>query len=71
MKKTNNILTFFAAILVMLTIYISAQGQTTTQVFKVKRSYDADSIATTTIKPVHDTVIIYPDTAAILALKSF
>lgn len=70
MKKTNNILAAFATILILLTFYFISQGQTTTtQVFKVKRSYDADSIATTIIKPVHDTVIIYPDTAAILALK--
>ena len=69
MKKTNNILAASATILILLTFYFNSQGQTTTQVFKVNRTIQIDSIATTTIKPVHDTIIIYPDTAAILALK--
>ncbi len=69
MKKTNNILAASATILILLTFYFNSQGQTTTQVFKVDRTIKVDSFATTTIKPVHDTIIIYPDTAAILALK--
>ena len=68
MKKVNNLLTAFAVVLILLTC-LFASGQTTTQVFKVNRTIQVDSIVVTITKTVKDTVIIYPDTAAILALK--
>lgn len=62
------IIGLLAGILLMFGCVI-AFGQTTTQKFTVDRIYKADSIIVTNTKAVHDTVIIYPDTAAILALK--
>jgi hypothetical protein len=65
MKKIAFIIIAFIVFCMLLTIF--SKGQTTSQTFKVPKTYQADSIVVT--KTISNPVIIYPDTAAIVALK--
>jgi len=71
-KRLSGLRNFLLGIvfyIILICLTLSSGAQTTTQVFKINRTIQVDSIVVTTIKTVKDTIIIYPDTAAILALK--
>lgn len=69
-KRLSGLRNFLLGIvfyIILICTALSSGAQTTTTTYKVKRTYDVDSIVVT--NTITNTVTIYPDTAAILALK--